>query len=88
MEHLTGIAAAANALPRVYEDAADADARQDMAMAALLSGITLSNAGLGAVHGFAVDVDQGVAASGLGEARHQRLGRGLATSVEEVEQLR
>jgi alcohol dehydrogenase class IV len=50
---MKGIALAARSLRRAYENGADLDAREDMAMAALLSGITLSNAGLGAVHGFA-----------------------------------
>ena len=50
---IKGIALAAGALSRVYADGGDLLARQDMAMAALLSGITLANVGLGAVHGFA-----------------------------------
>jgi alcohol dehydrogenase class IV len=50
---LKGIHLAACALPRVYEDGGKVDARGDMAMAALLSGLTLTNVGLGAVHGFA-----------------------------------
>jgi alcohol dehydrogenase class IV len=50
---LRGIELAARALPRAYRDGVDLDAREDMALAAILSGITLTNAGLGAVHGFA-----------------------------------
>ena len=50
---MKGIALAARSLRRAYEDGSDLDAREDMALAALLSGITLTNAGLGAVHGFA-----------------------------------
>ena len=48
-----GIELAARSLRRVYADGADVDAREDMAVAALLSGITLTHVGLGAVHGFA-----------------------------------
>ncbi|MBL7134006.1 MAG: iron-containing alcohol dehydrogenase [Phycisphaerae bacterium] len=50
---MEGISRAAAALPRAFADGTDLDAREDMAAAALLSGITLTNAGLGAVHGFA-----------------------------------
>ncbi|WAS92370.1 iron-containing alcohol dehydrogenase [Nannocystis punicea] len=48
-----GIARAARALPRAVADGRDLDARSDMALASLLGGLALANAGLGAVHGFA-----------------------------------
>jgi alcohol dehydrogenase class IV len=50
---VAGIPRAAAALPRVVSDGSDLDAREDMAVAALWSGMVLANAGLGAVHGFA-----------------------------------
>ncbi len=50
---LEGIMRAAKSLQRVYDEPQDVEARENMAIAALLSGITLTNAGLGAVHGFA-----------------------------------
>ena len=53
---LEGIARAAPALPRACENGRDAAARTDMAWASLLGGLSLANAGLGAVHGFAAPV--------------------------------
>ncbi|NHJ41284.1 MAG: iron-containing alcohol dehydrogenase, partial [Asgard group archaeon] len=48
-----GIKRAAGSLIFAYENGDDISAREDMAFAALLSGICLANAGLGAIHGFA-----------------------------------
>ena len=50
---MTGLKRAPSALNRAYHNSQDIDALSDMALAALLSGICLANAGLGAVHGFA-----------------------------------
>jgi alcohol dehydrogenase class IV len=50
---LQGITLAARALPRAVTDGRDLVAREEMALASLLSGMTLANVGLGAVHGFA-----------------------------------
>ncbi|MBR9982449.1 MAG: iron-containing alcohol dehydrogenase [Desulfatitalea sp.] len=44
---------AARALPRAVAHGDDLDARTDMALASLFSGMALANAGLGAVHGIA-----------------------------------
>jgi alcohol dehydrogenase class IV len=50
---LDGIRRAGRSLRRAFVDGTDLDARQDMSLAALFSGIALANAGLGAAHGFA-----------------------------------
>ena len=50
---LDGLTRAITALPRAYANGSDTDARSEMSFASLLSGLSLANAGLGAVHGFA-----------------------------------
>lgn len=48
-----GMARVAKSLRRAYERGSNASAREDMSVAAMLSGMALANAGLGAVHGLA-----------------------------------
>lgn len=48
-----GIPLAARSLRRAFHHGDDLNARRDMSLAALLSGLALANAGLGVVHGFA-----------------------------------
>ncbi len=48
-----GLQRAGRSLRRAFEDGCDADAREDMSLASLCSGMALANAKLGAVHGFA-----------------------------------
>ncbi|MCU0457917.1 MAG: iron-containing alcohol dehydrogenase [Bacteroidales bacterium] len=50
---LQGMEAIKRSLVRSYTDGDDINARSDMSFAALMSGICLANAGLGAVHGLA-----------------------------------
>ena len=51
-----GLRLAAGSLARVYRDGSDREGRRDLALAALLSGMALANAGLGAVHGMAAAI--------------------------------
>jgi alcohol dehydrogenase class IV len=51
-----GLRRAAVALPRVWEDGRDREARTFMSWASLLGGMALANAGLGAVHAFAAPI--------------------------------
>ncbi len=66
-----GLPRCARALPRAYEDGADLEARVDMSLASLLSGLALANGGLGAAHGIAgplggwIDIPHGVACGRL-----------------------
>lgn len=53
---IKGMGLAARAIRRAFTDGTDIAAREEMALAALLSGQTLSSAGLGAVHGFAAPI--------------------------------
>src|SRR5262249_4665054 len=48
-----GMRRVARSLERAYRNGDDLAAREDMALASLLSGLALANATLGAVHGFA-----------------------------------
>ncbi len=43
-------------LAKVYENGNDLDAREEMAYVSLIGGVSLANAGLGAVHGFAAAI--------------------------------
>jgi alcohol dehydrogenase class IV len=48
-----GLLRAGRSLRRAFENGGDANAREDMSLASLFSGMALANAKLGAVHGFA-----------------------------------
>lgn len=68
---LAGLQRIARSLFNAFSDGTNLSARTDMAMASYLSGITLANAGLGAVHGLAgtiggmYDIPHGVICSSL-----------------------
>jgi alcohol dehydrogenase class IV len=51
-----GLLRAARSLRRACEQPGDLGAREDMALASLLSGLALANSGLGSVHGFAASI--------------------------------
>jgi len=68
---LEGIRRSVRSLRRACADGGDASAREDLALASLLGGLALANAGLGAVHGLAAPlgglrpVPHGVACAAL-----------------------
>jgi alcohol dehydrogenase class IV len=53
---LEGIRRVARSLRRAFTEGRNREARLDMSMAALLGGLSLANAGLGVVHGFAAPI--------------------------------
>lgn len=73
-----GIRRVARSLVRAYCNGGDLQARADMALASLLGGLALANAGLGAVHGFAAPV------GGMFEAPHGAVCAALLAPVMEV----
>lgn len=66
-----GLNLISKSLVQVYEDGTKTDARSMMSLAAFYSGITLANAGLGTIHGFAssiggfFDIPHGVVCSAM-----------------------
>lgn len=73
-----GLPRAARALPKAFQNGKDVNARQEMALAALLSGLALANAGLGAVHGLAGPL------GGMFSAPHGALCAALLPHVMEI----
>ena len=53
---IEGMRRVARSLRRAYDEGQDLQAREDMALASLFGGLSLANAGLGAVHGFAAPI--------------------------------
>jgi alcohol dehydrogenase class IV len=73
-----GIRRSARSLRRAVLEGGDAPARDDLALASLLGGLCLANAGLGAVHGFAAPV------GGTFDAPHGAVCAALLPAVLEV----
>ena len=73
-----GIGRSARSLRRAVLEGPDAAAREDLALASLMGGLCLANAGLGAVHGFAAPV------GGMFDAPHGAVCAALLPAVLEV----
>lgn len=73
-----GLSRVASSLRQAYLDGSDIDARTDMSLAALLGGMALANAKLGAVHGFAGVI------GGLVTAAHGAICAALLPAVTEI----
>lgn len=73
-----GMGRSARSLRRAVLEGPDAAAREDLALASLLGGLCLANAGLGAVHGFAAPV------GGMFEAPHGAVCAALLPATLEV----
>jgi alcohol dehydrogenase class IV len=73
-----GLVRIGRSLRRVYGQGRDLEARSDMAFGALIGGMTLANAGLGAVHGFAAPI------GGAFEAPHGAVCAALLAPVMEM----
>jgi alcohol dehydrogenase class IV len=73
-----GIRRVERSFRRAYGNGADTNARADMALASLFGGIALTNAGLGAVHGFAGPI------GGMFSAPHGEICAALLADVMEM----
>ena len=75
---IEGMRRVARSLRRAFEHGQDLHAREDMALASLFGGLSLANAGLGAVHGFAAPI------GGMFHAPHGAVCAALLPHVMEV----
>ena len=73
-----GMNRATRSLRRAFEHGHDPAAREDMALASMLGGLTLANSGLGAVHGFAAPI------GGMFPAPHGAICAALLSHVMEI----
>ena len=76
-----GIRRAGRSLRPAYHDGHNAEARSDMSLASLLSGLALANAGLGIVHGFAGPIG-GMFAAAHGAVCAALLPHGMRVNVQ------
>ncbi len=75
---IEGMRRVGRSLQRAFEQGQDLQAREDMALASLFGGLSLANAGLGAVHGFAAPI------GGMFHAPHGAVCAALLPRVMEI----